>query len=197
LPAFRADAVANFIEAAHWSSSYWLAPRRWQSISHIHERFFDRYFTERGRRACGLLHYPPHPGTSSTVSVYGAGAHTDYGNLTLLAQDTASAASKCANATAAWTIVPPVAGTFVCNIGDCLMRWTNDVYVSNAHRVVNQSGRERYSVAYFGDPNSDALVCVSALGARARRRAEVPVRSPTRSTCARATTRPTRWHRLP
>jgi isopenicillin N synthase-like dioxygenase len=121
----------------------------------IEEGFFDQYFTE----AVGvlrLLHYPPHPGTFDG-SVYGAGAHTDYGNLTLLAQD-AVGGLEVRKRDGGWTVVPPRAGTFVCNIGDCLMRWTNDAYVSNAHRVVNHSGRERYSVAYFGDPNSDALV---------------------------------------
>jgi isopenicillin N synthase-like dioxygenase len=121
----------------------------------IEERFFDQYFTH----AVGvlrLLHYPPHPGAFDG-SVYGAGAHTDYGNLTLLAQDDIGGL-EVRTRDGSWTVVPPAAGTFVCNIGDCLMRWTNDVYVSNAHRVVNQSGRERYSVAYFGDPNSDAYV---------------------------------------
>ena len=121
----------------------------------IEERYFDQYFT----RAVGilrLLHYPPHPGAFDG-NVYGAGAHTDYGNLTLLAQD-GTGGLEVRTRDGDWTVVPPAAGTFVCNIGDCLMRWTNDVYVSNAHRVVNRSGRERYSVAYFGDPNSDALV---------------------------------------
>ena len=121
----------------------------------IDEYYFDRYFTH----AVGivrLLHYPPHPGTFDG-SVYGAGAHTDYGNLTLLAQD-ATGGLEVRTRNGDWTPVPPAAGTFVCNIGDCLMRWTNDVYVSNAHRVVNRSGRERYSIAYFGDPNADALV---------------------------------------
>jgi isopenicillin N synthase-like dioxygenase len=54
--------------------------------------------------------------------------------------------------------VPPIRGAFVCNIGDCLMRWSNDVYVSTPHRVVNRAGSERFSIAYFGDPNADALV---------------------------------------
>ena len=49
-------------------------------------------------------------------------------------------------------------GAYVCNIGDCLMRWTNDTYVSTPHRVVNPAGRERFSVAFFLDPNPDALV---------------------------------------
>jgi isopenicillin N synthase-like dioxygenase len=117
--------------------------------------YFAPFFT----RAVGvlrLLHYPPHPGTFDG-NVYGAGAHTDYGNLTLLAQD-ATGGLEVQRRDGTWVVVPPAAGTFVCNIGDCLMRWTNDVYVSNPHRVVNRSGRERFSVAYFGDPNADALV---------------------------------------
>ena len=121
----------------------------------IDAHFFDRSFTD----AVGilrLLHYPPHPGTFDG-SVYGAGAHTDYGNLTLLAQDD-TGGLEVQRRDGTWVAVPPQAGAFVCNIGDCLMRWTNDVYVSNAHRVVNRSGRERYSIAYFGDPNEDALV---------------------------------------
>ncbi len=121
---------------------------------------FDSFFSA----AVGitrLLHYPPHPGTFDG-SANGAGTHTDYGNLTLLAQD-ATGGLEVRKRDGTWTLVPPLAGTFVCNIGDCLMRWTNDVYVSTPHRVVNRSGRERYSIAYFGDPNSDALVsCIPA-----------------------------------
>ena len=49
-------------------------------------------------------------------------------------------------------------GAYVVNIGDCQMRWTNDIYVSTPHRVINRSGRERYSIAYFFDPNPDARV---------------------------------------
>jgi isopenicillin N synthase-like dioxygenase len=121
----------------------------------IDEHFFDAVFTD----AIGLLrllHYPPHPGTFDG-STYGAGAHTDYGNVTLLAQDE-TGGLEVRRRDGTWVAVPPQPGAFVCNIGDCLMRWTNDIYVSNAHRVVNRSGRERYSIAYFGDPNQDALI---------------------------------------
>jgi isopenicillin N synthase-like dioxygenase len=103
-----------------------------------------------------LLRYPPHPGTFDG-SAFGAGAHTDYGFLTLLAQDDVGGLEVRAR-DGSWIDVPPVANAFVCNIGDCLMRWTNDLYVSNSHRVVNRTGRERYSIAVFGDPNPDALV---------------------------------------
>ena len=57
-----------------------------------------------------------------------------------------------------WIAAPVMPGAFVVNIGDCLMRWTNDIYVSTPHRVVNRSGRERYSIAFFFDPNPDARV---------------------------------------
>jgi isopenicillin N synthase-like dioxygenase len=108
-----------------------------------------------------LLRYPPHPGAFDD-RLYGAAPHTDYGNLTLLAQDDVGGLEvRMRDGT--WVTVAPEPGAFVCNIGDALMRWSNDVYVSNPHRVVNRSARERYSVALFGDPNADAqIACLPA-----------------------------------
>jgi isopenicillin N synthase-like dioxygenase len=152
LPAFRSTLV-DFQQAA--LELVVLLHRAIAVDLGIEAPYFDRYF-DRAVGILRLLHYPPHPGAFDG-SVYGAGAHTDYGNLTLLAQD-ANGGLEVRKRDGGWIGVPPAAGTFVCNIGDCLMRWTNDEYVSNAHRVVNRSGRERFSVAYFGDPNADALV---------------------------------------
>ena len=73
-----------------------------------------------------------------------------------------------------WLAAPNIPGAFVCNIGDCLMRWTNDVYVSTPHRVVNRGGRERYSVAFFLDPNPDAVVACLPTCASADRPARYP-----------------------
>jgi len=107
-----------------------------------------------------FLHYP----ASSTEGEVGAGEHTDYGNLTLLATDDVGGLEVRTRA-GAWIAAPPIAGAFVVNIGDCLMRWTNDVYVSTPHRVVNRSGRERYSIAFFFDANPEALVaCAPGCG---------------------------------
>jgi isopenicillin N synthase-like dioxygenase len=111
---------------------------------------------ERSLSALRVLHYPPHPGAFDGT-LYGAGPHTDYGGVTLLAQDDAGGL-EVRRRDGAWIAVDPVPGTFVCNIGDALMRWTNDIYVSNAHRVVNRSGRERYSAAFFNEPNPDAMI---------------------------------------
>jgi isopenicillin N synthase-like dioxygenase len=103
-----------------------------------------------------LLHYPPHPGTFTTEQ-YGAAPHTDYGNVTVLWQDDCGGLEVRARS-GEWISAMPVPGSFVCNIGDCLMRWSNDIYVSTPHRVVNRSGRERSSMAFFLDPNADAAV---------------------------------------
>ncbi len=112
-----------------------------------------------------LLHYPPQPAGAAAGQI-GAGEHTDYGDITLLLTDEVGGL-EVKRRDGNWIAAPYVEGAFICNIGDCLMRWTNDVYVSTPHRVVNRGGRERYSVAFFLDPNPDATVeclptCVSA-----------------------------------
>lgn len=103
-----------------------------------------------------LLHYPPRPEHVETGQL-GAGAHTDYGCVTLLATDNVGGL-EVQTRDGTWLKAPPMPEALVCNIGDCLMRWTNDIYVSTPHRVVNPKGRERYSVAFFLDPNPDAVV---------------------------------------
>jgi isopenicillin N synthase-like dioxygenase len=112
-----------------------------------------------------LLHYPPVAGPLSEGQL-GAGVHTDYGNVTLLATD-AVGGLMVRDRSGRWLDAPVIPDAFVCNIGDCLMRWSNDVYVSTPHKVVSPPGADRYSVAFFLDPNPDAMVaclptCVSA-----------------------------------
>jgi len=86
----------------------------------------------------------------------GAGTHTDYGNVTLLATD-GVAGLQVRRRDGQWLDAPTLPGAFICNIGDCLMRWTNDVYASTPHRVVRPP-HERYSIAFFLDPNPEAMV---------------------------------------
>jgi isopenicillin N synthase-like dioxygenase len=103
-----------------------------------------------------LLHYPPRPRHLEKGQL-GAGEHTDYGNITLLATDDAGGL-QVRTRSGDWIEAPVIPGALICNIGDCLMRWTNDVYVSTPHRVVSPSGRDRFSIAFFLDPNPDAIV---------------------------------------
>ncbi len=103
-----------------------------------------------------LLHYPPAPPRIQDGQL-GAGVHTDYGNVTLLATDDVGGL-MVRHRSGEWIKAPVIADALVCNIGDCLMRWTNDVYVSTPHKVENPPGRDRYSVAFFLDPNPDVEV---------------------------------------
>jgi isopenicillin N synthase-like dioxygenase len=117
------------------------------------DRAFFESRLDRPMSTLRLLHYPP----AMPGAALGAGEHTDYGNLTLLLTDDAGGLAV-RQRDGAWIDAPPMPGAFVCNIGDCLMRWTNDVYLSTPHRVTSPAGRERYSIAFFLDPNADAMV---------------------------------------
>ena len=108
-----------------------------------------------------LLHYPaqaPVPAQTNGVArdQPGAGEHTDYGNITLLATD-GVAGLEVRQLDGTWVEVADTKDLLLCNIGDCLMRWTNDRYRSTPHRVRIPEA-ERYSIAFFLDPNPDAIV---------------------------------------
>ncbi|WP_170381953.1 isopenicillin N synthase family dioxygenase [Ruegeria atlantica] len=102
-----------------------------------------------------LLHYPSQKGVVDE-KIIGIGAHTDYGNLTILAQDDVGGL-QVMNREGDWVEGSPIPGTFVINIGDLIQRLTNDVYLANMHRVINTSGRERYSIPFFIDADYDAV----------------------------------------
>jgi len=116
------------------------------------------YFSSMLDRPMATLRLLRYPGRAADggASQLGAGEHTDYGNVTLL-MTRGVGGLEVRTRDGQWLEAPLLDNAFVCNIGDCLMRWTNEVYVSTPHRV-QVPDRERYSVAFFLDPNPDAIV---------------------------------------
>lgn len=148
----------------------------------IQENWFDS-FTDEGDNTLRLLHYPPVKKSVFTKKKgqVRAGAHSDYGSITLLFQDTRGGL-QVQGPHGDWVNATPIEGTVVVNAGDLLMRWSNDLIKSTVHRVIEppwmerQSGHgieqvpeqkpaeegttdddheypARYSIAYFCNPN--------------------------------------------
>lgn len=91
---------------------------------------------DRHTSALRILHYPDLRGQAVEPGQLRAGAHADYGTLTLLRQDDAPGGLQVRDADNVWHDVPAVAGAYVVNVGDALARWTNDRWRSTVHRVV-------------------------------------------------------------
>jgi isopenicillin N synthase-like dioxygenase len=124
--------------------------------------FADRY-TADPLILFRIFNYPPDeagressPATPGRVPQWGVGEHTDYGLLTILKQDEAGGLEV--KAKSRWIPAPPIAGSFVCNIGDMLDRMTGGRYRSTPHRVRNLAPRARLSFPFFFDPNFAARV---------------------------------------
>ena len=108
------------------------------------------------------INYPNQPETP-LVGQLRAGAHSDYGSLTIVRQEAAPGGLQVEAQDGHWIDVPPVDDAFVVNIGDLMMQWTNDQWRSTMHRVVNPPrdkalGSRRISLVFFHQPNYDALV---------------------------------------
>lgn len=99
-----------------------------------------------------FLHYPP----TAEVSVTGIGAHTDFGWITLLATSGTPGLELYFDGT--WQEVEPEQGAYILNIGDSLSQYTNGDYKSSLHRVINKSGRDRYSIPMFLEGAPDFVV---------------------------------------
>lgn len=105
--------------------------------------------------------YPPLPDRAEPGQLR-AGEHTDYGTLTIVRGDDVPGGLQVRTRAGEWIDVHPPADGFVCNIGDLMMRWSNDHWLSNLHRVAlppeRARGLSRLTFAFFHNPNADALV---------------------------------------
>lgn len=147
----------------------------------LSENFFDSAIGHP-ISAVRALNYPsqtvaPKPGQLR------AGAHSDYGSLTILRTESAAGGLEILNPQKQWQPVPLVAGGFIVNIGDLMARWTNDRWRSTVHRVVNpppdaRGPTRRQSVAFFHQPNWDAeIACLPTCLGPGEKAQYPPVRS--------------------
>ncbi|KAE8337780.1 hypothetical protein BDV24DRAFT_166914 [Aspergillus arachidicola] len=133
---------------AYWAELLTLSRKLTRIIAlalHMPEDHFDEYI-KRPEASMRIMHYPDQQASRDDQN--GIGAHTDFTSFTIVTQDE-QGGLEVLSKSGEWIQVKPIPDTFVINIGDCLMRQTNDVFVSTIHRVINHSGAERYSVPFF------------------------------------------------
>jgi isopenicillin N synthase-like dioxygenase len=109
-----------------------------------------------------LSNYPEQPAPPGRSQLR-AGAHTDWGSLTILKTEEAPGGLEVRSADGTWSRVPIIPESFIVNIGDLMAQWTNDRWVSTMHRVVNPPrdnalASRRQSLIFFHQPNHDARV---------------------------------------
>jgi isopenicillin N synthase-like dioxygenase len=112
----------------------------------LHPNYFEPFCT-KPMMHMRLFHYPPQPASESDL-VFGVRPHSDLGMLTILNQDPIGGL-ELRKRDGEWVGAPHIPGTFIVNIGDLFRTWTNDLYISTSHRVINRTVKERYSVPTF------------------------------------------------
>ena len=117
--------------------------------------FFAPYFANEAHLNLRFLHYPPQEVDDDEQ--FGQGPHTDNSFITMLAREDVPGLAvrlPCGE----WLAPPVIEGTFLVNLGNVMKRWSNDRFLSTPHGVLNDSGRDRYSIAFFYSPNPDARI---------------------------------------
>ncbi|GAB5471646.1 MAG: 2-oxoglutarate and iron-dependent oxygenase domain-containing protein [Rhodospirillales bacterium] len=163
LPAFR-SALEAYMAAAMTLSRRLL--QAFASALDLEETAFDSLI-EAPLGTLSLNRYPIQEGHIGH-EVLGISEHSDYGLLTLLAQDEVPGL-QVMNAKGEWIGAPPLPGALVVNLGQQMERLTNGLFKATAHRVVNASGRERLSLPFFLEPSWDAEIAVLPACASAER----------------------------
>jgi isopenicillin N synthase-like dioxygenase len=128
------------------------------------EDHFAPYFANEPHANCRFLRYPPQADT--TENTFGTAPHTDNSFMTALARtDVPGLAIRLPSGE--WFAPPVIPGTLLINLGNIMRRWSNNRFLSTPHGVINESGTDRYSIAYFHSPNPDVVIdclpsCVDA-----------------------------------
>jgi isopenicillin N synthase-like dioxygenase len=122
----------------------------------LNRSYFAERYTSDPLILFRIFNYPRRPDVVAPEPQWGVGEHTDYGLLTILKQDDTGGLEV--KARGHWLAAPPIAGAFLCNIGDMLERMTGGRYRSTPHRVLNVGSNDRLSFPFFFDPNFHAEV---------------------------------------
>ena len=126
--------------------------------------FFAPYFADEAHAVLRFLHYPPQERVEDNT--FGQAPHTDNSFMTALAR-TEVPGLAVRLPSGEWFAPPLIPGTFLINLGNIMRRWSNDRFLSTPHGVLNESGADRYSIAYFHSPNPDRVIeCLSACTSR-------------------------------
>ncbi|WP_426115018.1 isopenicillin N synthase family dioxygenase [Pseudomonas sp. DSP3-2-2] len=145
----------------------------------------EHFFDDRIDRHISMFRTLSYPDIKAEVEAgqMRASAHTDYGSMTIVRPDSALGGLQVRNQLGEWVDVPYVEDGFVVNIGDLMMLWTNDRWISTLHRVVNppadsESDNRRQSLVFFHQPNYDALIeCLPGCLAEGQQACHAPVTS--------------------
>jgi isopenicillin N synthase-like dioxygenase len=117
--------------------------------------FFAPFFANEPHANLRFLHYPPQD--PDEENLFGQAPHTDNSFMTALARtDVPGLAVRLPSGE--WFPPPVIPGTFLINLGNIMRRWSNDRFLSTPHGVLNESGTDRYSIAYFHGPNPDTVI---------------------------------------
>lgn len=120
---------------------------------------FFAEFHQHHLSALRALNYPASD-SDGIPAQHRAGAHSDYGSVTILKPDPHVAGLEIQLPSGEWVAAPVESNSFVVNIGDLMARWTNDRWISTLHRVAGPPGeaQRRQSIAYFMNPDYDAEI---------------------------------------
>jgi isopenicillin N synthase-like dioxygenase len=116
---------------------------------------FAPFFANEAQINLRFLHYPPQD--MDDDEQFGQGPHTDNSFITFLAREEVPGLAVRLP-TGEWLAPPVIPETFLVNLGNMMKRWSNDRFLSTPHGVLNDSGTERYSIAFFYSPNPDSVI---------------------------------------